>query len=211
MVVEFIFNFSLIFAMLFAPSFLFIALQYRKKLGTPVFVWHKSEMVIVTIVFFILTLIFFILGVALLFSFWDNSLRFETASANLMENPQLIYGFSCLLILSGLGMTYFGLRRLLVQLIVDKGIMFNEKYIPFPSKNHLLEWGEVVDYYVQPDYPNAVFTFIVNSSDLKFTRMSVKVPIFLKDEFQSFIEKKIYSASTIRTSSKISSHNFSEN
>ena len=210
MVVEFVFNFALIFAMLFAPSFLFIALQYRKKLGVPVFVWHKSEMVIVTIVFFILTLIFFILGVALLFSFWDN-LRFEAASANLMENAQLIYGFSCMLILSGLAMTYFALRRLLVQMVMDEGIMFNEKYIPFPSKNHLLRWEAVVDYYIQPDYPNAVFTFIVNSEDLKFSRMSVKVPIFLKDEFQAFIEKKIYSVSTIRTSSKISSHNFSEN
>ena len=108
-------------------------------------------------------------------------------------------------------LTYLGLRRLLVQLTVDQGIMFNEKYIPFPSKHHLLLWEEVVDYYIQPDYPNAYFTFIVNSQDLKFSRMSVKVPIFLKDEFQSFIEKKIYSATTIRTSSKISSHNFSEN
>lgn len=210
MAVKLILNLSLLFTILVAPSVMIISFWYRKSLGRPVFVWHKSEMVLLTVVFFILSLLLLIVGVSCFFSYWGylDSLKFKA-----IPNTQFLnLGMSCFLGIGGLSMAYLALRKLLVQMVMPKGVLLNKGFVSVPNAQNILEWTHIVDYYVVPDYPNAVFTFITSKAELTFERYSIKVPIYLKDDFQNYLDKEIYSAQTIRTSSsKLSSHNFSEN
>lgn len=210
MAVKLILNLSLLFSILVAPSVAILSFWYRKSLGKPVFVWHKSEMVLLTIVFFVISLLLLIVGVSCFFSYWGylDSLKFQAITGSQFLN----LGVSCFLGIGGLSLVYFALRKLLVQMVMPKGVVLNKGLLPVPNSNNMLEWDNIVDYYVVPDYPNAVFTFITSQHELTFERHSIKVPIYLKDDFQNYLDKEIYSAQTIRTgSSKLSSHNFSEN
>ena len=209
MVVSFIFNLSLLFGVVAAPTFLLIAYKYRKGIGAPVYVWHKPELVIVTIVFFVLSLISLIVGVSFFFSHFGyiESLQIEQLS----KAQHLKYGISCMLMLSGFVTAYMGLRLIMVNIVTEDGIILNEKYIPFPSSRNLLMWDEISDFYVQPDYPNTQFTFIVKDGGVSFNRISLKVPIFLKEDFEAHLEQQLYSGKAILISPKISSFNFSEN
>lgn len=205
-----ILNMSMLFAILVAPSILMVSLWYRKSLGKPVFIWAKPEMVLLTIVFFIVALMLFIVGVSCFFTHFGylDPIKFPAISTTQFFN----LGLSCFLVIGGLGMVYYALRRLLVQMVMEKGLIMNKGLIPVPNALHVLNWDEIVDYYIVPDYPNVSFTFIISGKDLKYDRQSVKVPIYLKEDFQAYLDKKLYSAQTIRSGSEISSSRyFSEN
>ncbi|MCB9235723.1 MAG: hypothetical protein H6581_29015 [Bacteroidia bacterium] len=210
MAVKFILNISLMFSILAAPVFLAVAVWYRNHLGKAVFSWHIPEMVLVTIVYFITSLLLFIVGFSCFFSHWGFLGNLEMGSR--LSEQFLLLGISCILLLSGMTMIYFGLRKILVQLVMEKGIIMNEKIVPLPQSLKLTRWDQIVDYYVVPDYPNAVFNFIVGEENLKYKRQSVKVPIFLKEDFQNFLEKQLYSAQADHADdSRISRPYFSEN
>ena len=69
-VIDLMLNLSLLFAVLIAPSLLMLSVWYKKSLGKPVFIWPKSEMVLLTIVFFIVALVLFIVGVSCIFTYF---------------------------------------------------------------------------------------------------------------------------------------------
>ena len=199
--------------MLLAPVILAGAVIYRKKLGKADFVWNISEMVLVTIVFFIVSLLLVIVSVTCFFSHWGylNALQLESG----LQGHFLSLGVSCALFLAGMTMIYVALRKVLVQMVTREGVMLSEKMIPLPGSLMIVKWDDIADYYIVPDYPNAVCNFIVNDdrrSDLKFQRYSIKVPIFMKEDFIAYMEKKIYSSNTIhRDDSRMSQRYFSEN
>lgn len=205
-----ILNLSSLFAILVAPSILLIAMWYRGSLGKAVFLWPKPEMVLITIVFFILALILFIVGVSCVFSHFGylDTQKFTAIAAAQYFNV----GLSCFLMLAGLSTLYLALRKLLVHSVIDTGLVLNRGILPVPRAIQMLAWDEIADYYVVPDYPNASFTFIVQESAMQFSRMSVKVPIYLKEEFQAYLDKQLQTAQTARNNSEIGSRRyFSEN
>lgn len=210
MAVKFILNISLIFSILVAPVFLAISVGYRKHLGKAVYSWHIPEMVLVTIVYFITSLLLFIVGFSCFFSHWGFLGNVELGTS--MSEQFLNLGVSCILLLAGLSMVYLGLRKVLVQLVMEKGIIMNEKIVPLPNSLRITKWDQIVDYYIVPDYPNAVFNFIVGEENLIFKRQVIKVPIFLKDEFEGFLERKMDTSHADRQDgSRISRPYFSEN
>lgn len=205
-----ILNLSLLFAILVAPSILMVSVWYRKSLGKPVFQWHKPEMVLATIVFFILSLMLFIVGVSCFFTHFGylDPLNFTAIARTQFFN----LGLSCMLAIGGLVMVYFAMRNLLVQMVMEKGLIMNRAILPVPNATQFVKWSSIVDYYVVPDYPNVAFTFIVQSEELKYERESVKVPIYLKEDFQAYLDKQLYSPQTIHSGSETpSSRFFSEN
>lgn len=209
MAVDLILNVSLIFALVGAPVFLAAAFWYRRSLGRPTFVWPISEMVVVTIVYFITSLLLFIVGVSCFFSHWGY------LDAIALEEPYKSHffylGISSLLFLGGLSMFYLGLRKLLVQVVVPEGVIMNERLVPLPNSLKLIPWENIVDYYVVADYPNVVMNFIIKD-ETRFSRHAIKVPIYLKDEFEEFIDKQIYTAQTYKAGdTEISAEFFSEN
>ncbi len=183
----------MLFSLLLAPSILMVATWYRKDQGKPVFVWPKSEMVVLTIVFFVVSLSLFIVGVSCFFTYFGylNPGKFSSIAGNHFLN----LGISCMLLLVGISMIYYALRRLLVQMVKEGGLVFNRGLLPFPNSLFVIGWNDIVDYYVVPDYPNVAFTFITNHElkELTFERKSIKVPIYLKEDFQTFLDRKIYS------------------
>lgn len=209
--IQLLLNFSLLFAILIAPSVMMVSVWYRKNLGKPVFLWPKPEMVLLTIVFFIISLMLFIVGVSCCFTHFGylDPGKFSGLAGRQFLN----LGLSCFLLIAGLSMVYYAARRLLVQMVMETGLMLNKGVLPIPNRLYALEWESIVDYYIVPDYPNVSFTFIVTEKELEYDRRSIKVPIYLKEDFQAFLDKKIYSSRAIPSSDSEISHNefFSEN
>ncbi len=210
MAIEIILNASMIFALVGAPMFLAAAFWYRRSLGKTTFVWPISEMVVVTIVYFITSLLLFIVGVSCFFSHWGylDSVSMEEPFNSHFFN----LGVSCLLLLGGLSLFYMGLRKLLVQVIVPEGIIMNERLVPLPNSVKLILWENIVDYYVVADYPNVVVNFIIRDEGGRYGRHAIKVPIYLKDELEECIDKQVATAQTERSGDiEISAEFFSEN
>lgn len=205
-VIDVILNLSTLFAILIAPSFLLVAVWYRNSLKKSVFVWAKPEMVLITIVFFVLALILFIVGVSCVFSHFGY---LDTQKFSVLAGSQYFnVGVICFMGLAGLTTSYFALRKLLVHAVVESGLVLNRGILPLPNSIQLLAWQEIADYYLVPDYPNASFTFIVQGENMQFSRVSVKVPIYLKEDFQFYLDKQLQTAQRERKNSEIGSRRY---
>ncbi|RMG22078.1 MAG: hypothetical protein D6730_17160 [Bacteroidetes bacterium] len=191
-----------------APSLVLLAYWYRKQLNQTLMVWKKPEMVIVTISFSIISLILFIVGVSCFFTHWGylDSRQIEHIGGGQFER----LGWICMLLLAASVMVYMAVRMLLVQIVTHRGIVVNSRLFRIPDYRHVIEWHEISDYYLVSDYPNVIFTLIVQKEALRFSRITVCVPVFVRDEFESILETKMFSDSAIEARSQISKHRFSE-
>jgi hypothetical protein len=209
-IIDLMLNLSLLFAVLVAPSMLLLSVWYKKSFGKPVFVWPKSEMVLLTIVFFIVALVLFIVGVSCIFTYFGYLDPIRFAGINVRQFLNL--GLCCNLAVVGLAMVYIAMRNFLVQMVMDKGIVMARSILPFRNTVSLLTWNQIVDYYVVPGYPNVNITFIVAVEPMQFERQSIKVPVYLKDEFQTFLDEGLQASKSPQAGSEISSSRyFSEN
>ena len=202
-------NFSLLFAMLIAPCFVLIAYWYRRQLSNTLMIWKNPEMVIVTITVSVLSLILFIVGTSCFFTYFDVLDPSQLTVIN--EDIFLQIGTICSFTLLGLILSYVAIRMLLVRVITEKGIVVNDKVLRLPDFRNVIQWHEVSDYYLVSDYPNVIFTLIVQRVPLKYERISIRVPVYIRDDFEDMLETKMYSASAIQARTDISSHKFSEN
>jgi hypothetical protein len=208
--IDLMLNLSLVFAILVAPSMLLLSIWYKKSLGKPVFAWPKSEMVLLTIIFFVVSLVLFIVGVSCIFTYFGylDPIRFPGINVRQFLN----LGMCCNLLVLGLAMVYVGMRKLLVQSVMETGVIVSHGILPLNNAVKLLTWSEIVDYYIVSDYPNITVTFIVAQENLTFDRHSIKVPVYLKDEFQSFLDKGLNASHSRQAETGInSSRYFSEN
>lgn len=209
-IIDLMLNLSLVFAILVAPCMLLLTIWYKKSLGKPVFAWPKSEMVLLTIIFFVVALVLFIVGVSCIFTYFGylDPIRFPGVNVRQFLNLGLCCNFTVL----GLAFVYVGMRNLLVQLVMEKGVIVSKGILPLSNAVQLLSWNRIVDYYVVPDYPNITMTFIVAEENMRFERYSIKVPVYLKDDFQAFLDKGLNASQSEQAEKGISSSRyFSEN
>lgn len=207
--VELLLNFSLLLSLLIAPCFVLLAYWYRRQLTQTLMVWKKPEMVIVTIIFSVAALILFIVGISGFFVYADflNSNELQ----KLDKEKFLNIGIICVLLLIAMVFTYVAIRMLLVRVITERGIVVNDRILRIPDFRNVVEWNEVADYYLVSDYPNVIFTLIIRRQGLHFERYSMRVPVFVRDDFEDLLETQMYSATAMRSRSDIGSHKFSEN
>ncbi|MDX2247685.1 MAG: hypothetical protein SF052_12950 [Bacteroidia bacterium] len=186
-----------------------LAYWYRRQLTQTLMVWKKPEMVIVTIIFSVAALILFIVGISGFFVYGDflNSNEID----KLDKEKFLNIGIICVLLLISLIFTYVAIRLLLVRVVTERGIVVNDRILRIPDFRNVVEWNEVADYYLVSDYPNVIFTLIVRRQGLQFERYSMRVPVFVRDDFEDLLETQMYSATAMRSRSDIGSHKFSEN
>ena len=209
-IIDLLLNLSLVFAILIAPSALLLSVWYKKSLGKAVFTWPKSEMVLLTIIFFVVALVLFIVGVSCIFTYFGylDPIRFPGINVRQFLNLGLCCNFTVL----GVAMLYATMRNLMVQLVMENGVIVTKGFLPLRSSVRLLSWNKIVDYYIVPDFPNITVTFIVAEEELRFERHSIKVPVYLKDEFQNFLDKGLNAARSPHSETGISSNRyFSEN
>ena len=207
--VNLLFNFSLLLSILIAPCLVLLAYWYRKQLDQTLLVWKKPEMVIVTITFSIVALILFIVGISCFFTHWGfvESIQIDKISQLFFQQ----IGLTCMLLLGALSLIYVAIRMLFVQIITQDGIVINDRLLRVPDVRQLIEWHEISDYYLASDYPNVIFTLIIQQEALKFTRTTLSVPVYVRDEFETLLETKMFSASAVEARSQISKHRFSKN
>ncbi len=182
---EILLHFGLLLSLLITPALVLMAYWYRRQLDKPMMVWKKPEMVIVTITFSVSALILFIVGISCLFNavgYVDTPLTID--KADLFR----ISGICGLLIVSLL-FTYIAIRMLLVRVISSRGIVLNDRFFRIPDYRNVIAWHEISDYYLVSDYPNVIFTLIVQKESLKYSRVSLRVPVYRRDEFEDLLER----------------------
>ncbi len=203
-------NFSLLLSLLVAPCFLLMAYWYRKQLAQTVMVWRKPEMVIITITFLVAALILFIVGISSFFAYFDLGIIDQE---ELAASPTRFrdVGFTCVLLLGAMGFMYGAIRMLLVRVVTEEGIVSNDRFLRVPDFRHTITWESIHDYYLVSDYPNVIFTMIVRKDSLTFERISVRVPVYVREEFEDLLETKMFHASSSRAQADIRPQSFSEN
>ena len=201
---ELLFNISLLLAILVTPCLLLLAYWYRRQLEDTLMVWKRPEMVVVTIIFSVAVLVLFIVGVSCFFSYKG---QLDTVASHPVIDPDkwLKFGLICMLLGASLLFMYGVLRMLLVQVITEQGIVVNDRLLRIPDPKNIIEWHEISDYYVVSDYPNAVYTFIIQKQALKFQRFSLRLPTYIQEDFETLLENRMFSASAVRARSQISS------
>ncbi len=150
-------------------------------------VWKKPEMVIITISFSVTALILFIVGISCVF----NASGYVDASINIEKEKLLKIGAICGLLIISLFFTYLAIRMLLVRVITARGIVLNDRLFRIPDYRNVIAWHEISDYYLVSDYPNVIFTLIVQRQSLKFSRVSLRVPVYRRDEFEDLLERQM--------------------
>ncbi|MDP5171768.1 MAG: hypothetical protein NWR72_16085 [Bacteroidia bacterium] len=187
-----------------------MAYWYRKQLPQTIMVWKKPEMVIVTITFIVAALILFIVGISSFFSWLDIG-HVDAESIKITPNRMRDIGFICVLLLFALGCTYTAIKMLLVRVITESGIVANDRILRVPDFRTVIQWEAITDYYLLSDYPNVIFTLIVQKNLTQFERISVRVPVFMRDEFEDLLETKIFSSSSSQAQADTRPQRFSEN
>lgn len=185
--------FSLILALLISPCFLLVAYWYKSQLPRTVMTWRKPEMVIITITFLIASLILFIVGVSSVFSVLNEEGQI-IPSDHANSAKLLPISYACGLLLVAAGFTYASIRMLLVRVVTDQGIVRNARLLRIPDVRHIIYWETITDYYLVSDYPNVVFTLIIQSGNNQFERTSVRVPVYMREEFEDLLESRLFSS-----------------
>lgn len=182
---EILLHFGLLLSLLITPALVLMAYWYRRQLDKPMMVWKKPEMVIVTITFSVSALILFIVGISCLF----NAIGYVETSLTIDQGDLYRISATCGLLIVSLLFTYLAIRMLLVRVISSRGIVLNDRFFRIPDYRNVIAWHEIVDYYLVSDYPNVIFTLIVQKESLQYTRVSLRVPVYRRDEFEDLLER----------------------
>ncbi len=202
-------NFSLIFSLLIAPCIMLIAYWYRGQFQHTLIAWKRPEMVVVTIIFSVLGLILFVVGISCFFSYGGY---LQSREINKIDKDIFLYlGVICGLMGMALAIIYAALRLLLVQIIMERGIVVNNALTRIPNVQNIIEWHEISDYYLVSDYPNVVFNLITQRKRMDLSRMILRVPVYLREDFEQLLETRIYSASATRARLQMTQQKYSEN
>ena len=204
-------NFSLMLSLLVAPCFVLMAFWYRKRLSDTIMLWRKPEMVIITIVFSVASLILFLVGISSVFTYFDLNL-FDNVHNSTPESKEKFKQLSliCGLLLIALLATYVSIRMLLVRVVTQKGIVKNDRFFRIPDFRNIVPWENISDYYLVSDYPNVIFTLIIQEHAMKYSRISIPVPVYVREEFEELLEGKMNDSKDLEEAD-ISPHRFSEN
>lgn len=212
-IVHVLLNMGLLGALFVAPGILLVASWYRGHLQEPILIWKKPELIIATILFAVAVLILFITGISCLFSYLSfESFAQETREKAKTIKPNVFLSISilCLLGIVSLSAIYMALRLVLVQVITRRGIVMNDRLTRIPDYRNTIRWDMISDYYIVPDYPNAVYTLIVRAEALHYERISLRVPLYLREIFEDMLELQMYNAESARAQAEIDRHRFSE-
>jgi len=201
-------NFSLLLSILIAPCLVLLAYWYRRQFSRTLMLWKNPEMVIVTITASVLALILFIVGTSSFFTYFNVLNPGHTPPLN--QEKFLAIGIICTALMVSVLLIYLAVRLLLVRVISDKGIVVNDRLMRVPNFRHTIEWHTIADYYLQSDYPTVIFTLIVQKQALQYERLSLRVPVYLRDDFEDLLEAKMYSSQAIQAQSDME-HRYSEN
>jgi hypothetical protein len=202
-------NFGLLAALLVTPCLLLMAYWYRKQLPQTLLIWKKPELVIITITFSVMALVLFIVGISSFFTYFGylRSAQIDPSS----QDQFYTIGVACFLLAVSLFFFYLTIRTLLVQIITEQGIVNNDRFFRIPDFRNITRWHQIVDYYIKSDYPNVVFTLIIQDKSMKFHRMVMLVPVYQRDSFEKLLEKKLNDANLKQARNSFRTSRFSEN
>jgi len=86
----------------------------------------------------------------------------------------------------------------------------NDRFFRIPDFRNIIPWENISDYYLVSDYPNVIFTLIIQENAMKYSRISIPVPVYVREEFEELLEGKMNDNKDLEEAD-ISPHRFSEN
>lgn len=186
--VKLIMNFSLLSALLLGPAALLLALWYRRSFVHTFMIWRRPEAAMIFVAYLVLALILIISGTASIFNFYRLIQNPETtAAATNFKDIALI----CFSAFTALTFIFSACRLVLVQIITEKGLIINHSVFRIPIPNQIVKWNQLSDYYIQRDYPNAVFNIIYRKEGTAARKVEIPVPAYLQEKISRLLDSQL--------------------
>ncbi|MBX3102242.1 MAG: hypothetical protein KF690_07025 [Bacteroidetes bacterium] len=171
---------------------------FRRRMRNVVHAWRKSQMVVFTIVAFIINFTFFVLACFFFTSYVGRLGQLDLVPGSAEAMLQL--GIDSLLLLLGSILGYLGIQFFYTQYITPEGIVLR----PGLSASHpqyMLRWADVRDYYVHSDYPVSLYHFLIQPSGT-IHKVVVKVPYYAQPKFEYLLQGYMEQQEEIRAHSR---------
>jgi hypothetical protein len=195
--------FSYILAGILGPALLGVSLIYRRQFQDIIQRWQKPQIVIYTILNFVISLALFVISSFFLAIYFGQIQQLKIAD---IPNPVLgQLGLDALLLLLGATMVYQAMHNFYTQFISRQGIYITQ-FDPKRLRIHtqLINWQAIKDYYVHSDYPVTQYNLLVQTMNNNFMRYVLRVPFYAQPKFRSLLgqyldwqEERAESASSI--------------
>ncbi len=187
MTITFLHTICLGLGLVIAPLFFMLSLWYKRQFKNIILEWKKNQLVIYTIIAFVLNLILFILTC---FFFAGYLGRIE--GLRLIEiSPELMMHLSIdsLALLIGVTVAYFGIQNFYSQFVTTEGIHLKPNWASDAlTVDHFITWSQVMDVYTQSDYPMTIYRFIIQLPDGSYTRKQLSVPFYALSHFEGLLK-----------------------
>lgn len=200
---------ALVFTLVIAPAIYLLSLAFKRQFKDVEYEWKKPQVILFTIISFIINLALFILACFFFAGYYRN------VSLDIIQIPPTAMwqlSVDCMLFFMGVTALYVSLQNYFVQFIALQGIIipaFSWKKIRF--QHILIRWQDIRDYYVRTDYPITYYHFILQNSAGEFTKRSLKIPFYALARFESILEINMKRDKELRAHQKSNARKISKN
>jgi len=171
---------------------------FRRRMHQVVHAWRKSQMVLFTIVAFIVNFTFFVLACFFFTSYVGRMGELDLVPGD--ANTMLQLGLDSLLLLIGSTLGYLGIQFFYTQYITPEGIVLRPG-LSASHPNYMLKWADVRDYYVHSDYPVSHYHFLTQPQNTVH-KVVVRVPYYAQPKFEYLLQSYMEQQQEVRAHSR---------
>ncbi|MFN7709100.1 MAG: hypothetical protein ACK5QE_10605 [Sphingobacteriia bacterium] len=190
------------------PLLLLLGLLYKRRFRTVLHQWRHPQLVILTILAFLLGFSCFVLGCF----FLASSVGRMGGSPVLQALVGQQYGLAmdCFLLFIGISLSYAGVQFFFTQFITRQGIVLRARLFSGRA-DELLRWADIRDYYVKTDYPLTHYHFLSQDAGGRVQNRVVKVPYYARPKFEYLLQGYLAQQEDMRASRRAMLNRFSKN
>lgn len=181
---------AVVTSLFFAPSALVFSYLLKRRFNNALLKWRKPQVVIFTIFAFILNLTLFVLACFFFACYQGRIVGIDLLQFSPAEMKLL--GMDSMLLLLGVTQMHLAFQNMFTQFVTPDGIVLRRlSWSKRPFEVQVIPWWQIRDYYIHSDYPNTYFHFILQSSDVSYTRATLKVPFYVLSAFERVLEQNL--------------------
>jgi len=190
------------------PMLLLLGLRHRRRFGQLVHQWKQPQLVLLTLVAFVLGFSFFLLGCF-----------FLASAVGRMGDTQVLQGVAdrtyglaldSFLLFIGISLSYAGSQFFFTRFITHQGIVLRPR--PFSTRGDLLlRWADIRDYYVKTDYPLAHYHFLTQNDTGQVQNRVLREPYYARPRFEHLLQGYLAQQEEARASRRAIRKRFSKN
>ncbi|MDX2062157.1 MAG: hypothetical protein SFY70_03780 [Bacteroidia bacterium] len=166
-----------------------LALRYERRFRGVLLSWRMPKLVFTTVVVFVVNLALFTLACLFFATYFGRLHGWELL--RLRSDALFLLGTTALLLLAGVLLGYLALQRIYTQRILEEGILLELPTRSWGHRLRLLRWDDILDFYLQSDYPVTVYRFLLRGQTGQYQRHELRVPFYVVHRFEALLEQKL--------------------